>query len=200
MLHISVIRQSVYWTTGSFNYVYPLFMLFWYWYTLQKYSEDNFNGKKLIFTSILAFFSSATVEQGGMMAFGLTLLFFLYKFIHHKKKLEHVNLKRLLVILLFSFIGIASVICSPAQLIRFNLESNETFNSVDSIKKGFDFFINIFILKDYYRPQVILVLLSIFLSFITSKKFNSDEIFMLVTSFILRYRFSNNDVHITCVW
>lgn len=85
MLNIFVIRQSVYWTTGSFNYVYPLFLLFWYWHVLLKNSKENFKGKKLFFTSILAFFASATVEQGGMMAFGLTVLFFLYKFFDNSK-------------------------------------------------------------------------------------------------------------------
>ena len=75
MLNINVIRQSFYWITGSFNYIYPLFMLFWYWYVLLKFSKDNFKGKKLLLTSILSFFASATVEQGGIMAFGLTVLF-----------------------------------------------------------------------------------------------------------------------------
>ena len=88
MLDIFVIRQSVYWITGSFNYVYPLFMLFWYWHVLLKYSNENFKGNKLFFTSILSFFASATVEQGGMMVFGLTTIFFLYKiFINKKNKI-----------------------------------------------------------------------------------------------------------------
>ena len=79
-------------------------MLFWYWYILLKFSKDNFKGKKLFLTSTLAFFASATVEQGGMMSFGLTLLFFIYSFINNKKNNDKTNLKRLSIILLFSFI------------------------------------------------------------------------------------------------
>lgn len=203
MLNIYVIRQSVYWTTGSFNYVYPIFMLLWYWYVLTKFSKDNFEGKKLMLTSILAFFASATVEQGGMMAFGLTVLFFLYKFINNKKKNEKNNLKKLAIILVCSLIGIASVILTPAQFIRFGLESDETYSIIDSIKNGISFLIKTFIIKDFYRPHIILVLLALLLSFITmkkSEKINDTQGFTLITSFVLRTWFANHDACFSSLW
>ena len=203
MLNIWVIRQSVYWTTGSFNYIYPIFMLFWYWYVLIKNSKDNFRGKKLLLTSLLAFFASATVEQGGMMAFGLTILFFLYNYINNKKKNTSNNLKRLSIILVYSFIGVASVILTPSQFIRFGLEAEESFNMLDSIKNCIKFLIQTFIIKDFYRPQVVLVLLAVLLSFITikkSEKLNTEQIFTLITAFILRNWFANDDDCFTCLW
>lgn len=210
MLNIWVIRQSVYWTTGSFNYVYPIFMLLWYWYVLFKFSKDNFKGKKLVLTSLLAFFASATVEQGGMMAFGLTVLFFIYNFINNKKKtsidnltLNRVKLAPILIILACSFIGVATVILTPSQFIRFGLEAEESFNMLDSIKNCILFLINTFIVKDFYRPQVILVLLAVLLSFISikkSNKLNDEQGFTLITAFILRSRFANNDDCFPSLW
>ena len=188
MLHIYVIRQSIYWTTGSFNYIYPLFMLMWYWYILFKYDKNNFKGIKLFYTTLLAFFASATVEQGGMMVFGLTLLFFLYKLIINKKENKTANFKKLLLILIFSFIGVASVTITPSQFIRFGLETKENYNVINSMKEYIKFLINTFVIKDFYRPQILLLLLSVILSIITlkkSKKFNDLESFTLITAFIL---------------
>ena len=189
MLDIYVIRQSVYWVTGSFNYVYPLFMLLWYWYVLFKFSNDNFKGKKLLLISILAFFASATVEQCGMMAFGLTVLFFLYRFIINKKTGNLNSGQSILapiIILICSLVGIVSVICSPAQFIRFGLEAKESFSIIDSIKNGTVFLKNVFL--NLYKPHLILLLLTLVLSFITikkSKNLNKKQIFILGSSFIL---------------
>lgn len=186
MLNIMVVRQSVYWITGSFNYVYPIFMFFWYWYTLLKNSKMNFENKKIITTSLLAFFASATVEQGGMMSFGATVLLFIYFLIDNKKNNGNHNLKRLSIILLCSFIGIISVICSPAQFVRFGLETDETFSRLDSAKECIKFLIKTFTTK--YIPQVILALLSVFTMFITrkkSKKFNANQIYLIISSIIL---------------
>lgn len=190
MLNINVIRQSVYWITGSFNYVYPLFMLFWYWYVLLKFSKDNFKGKKLLLASILAFFASATVEQGGMISFGLTVLFFLYKFIINKRNKNVMTRRSILaptVILICSLIGVVTVICSPAQFIRFGLESKENFNITTSFKNGINFLIYVFINSRLYKPHIILLLFTVFLSFITIKKSNKlscAEIFILVSAVI----------------
>lgn len=203
-LNIWVIRQSVYWTTGSFNYIYPIFMLFWYWHVLIKNSKENFKGNKLFLTSILAFFSSATVEQGGMMAFGLTVLLLLkIIFNNRKSKNNKIKLTPILIILFFSFIGVASVILTPSQFIRFGLEAEENFNILISIKNCIIFLINTFIFKDFYRPHVLLALLSLFFTFLTIKKsdkLSSEQTFTLITSFILRSWLTINDYCFTCLW
>ena len=72
-LGISIMRESVFWLTGSFNYVYPCFMLLAYWTVLLKID----NKKYFVLAIILGFLSSSTVEQNALMTFGLTLLTFL---------------------------------------------------------------------------------------------------------------------------
>ncbi len=185
-LNIYVIRQSVYWITGSFNYVYPIFMLFWYWYILLKNSKTNFNNKQIISTSILAFFASATVEQGGMMSFGATFLLFVYYFLDNKKNNANHNLKRLGIILLISFIGIISVVCSPAQFNRFNLEKENAKPFVESVKDYIKFLANTYIFK--YSMQVLLAVLAVILIFIQRKKLekvNYNQIYLIISSIIL---------------
>ena len=179
-----VIRQSTYWITGSFNYIYPIFMLVLYWYILLKFSKTNFYKKDFLLLIILAFLASATVEQGGVMAFGLTILFFIYNIIIKRT----VILKKLGFVLLSSLIGILSVICSPAQFTRFGLETSESFSLLSSVKNGFNFLIYVFIKSDLYRPHILLLLLTVFISFITLKKsqrISHFEIFLLLTTFIL---------------
>ena len=124
MLHIDVVRQSVYWVTGSFNYVYPTFMLFWYMYELFKNFKSDFN-KNLFSLVILAFFATATVEQAGMMSFGTTVLLLIYSFIKNKKSDIKGCYKKIIIVLLASALGLASVILAPSQFIRIGLEENE---------------------------------------------------------------------------
>ncbi|MBQ9266798.1 MAG: hypothetical protein IJ217_00685 [Clostridia bacterium] len=117
LIGISVSRQSIYWLTGSFNYVYPVFLLFVFWYFLLKYRE---NPKHTWLMCILSFLAAATVEQGGMMAFGLCFLLVIRDFIVNKK----VD-KKQIAIWVFALFGVATVILSPATFVRFNLENQE---------------------------------------------------------------------------
>lgn len=185
MLHISVIRQSVYWTTGSFNYVYPIFMLFWYLYALFKAFKNNFEGKQF-FLILLALLASATVEQASMMVFGSTLLLLVYLLIRNKKLKENNNLKKLVFILLATFIGLSSVILAPGQITRIGLEENESISLIENAKNCILFLIKTF--ATVYLPQVALaiVLLLLFLIFYKKiRKLNFDEIYLLITSIIL---------------
>lgn len=80
-LDILITRQSVYWLTGSFNYVYPILMLLSYWYFLVRFNNENMG---FVLTLILSFFASATVEQISAMVFGLTLLVIINNWILYK--------------------------------------------------------------------------------------------------------------------
>ena len=117
--------------------------------------------------------------------------YFLYRFIINKRNKTVLHGRVTLaptVILICSLIGIVSVICSPAQFIRFSLEAKEEFNIINSFKNGINFLINIFIKSDIYKAHIILLLFTVFLSFITIKKANKlsyDEILILVSSVIL---------------
>lgn len=126
-LDILITRQSVYWLTGSFNYVYPLFVFFAYGYYLCNYNIDKKNFKIVV---ILALLASATVEQISVMTFGLTILLIISNYIKEKK----LN-KGLLIILFVTLIGMTSIIFSPSLNIRYGLETKDTFSVLDSSKE-----------------------------------------------------------------
>lgn len=130
-LAITITRQSVYWITGSFNYVYPLFCFFTYWYCLQ-----NINSFKYFAPAILlGFLASASVEQAGMMTFGLTLLTFLSHFTGFKqiKDIVHSHFKEFILVIV-TLIGVSSVLFAPSQWVR--LEEEETSRSTSEIVVG----------------------------------------------------------------
>lgn len=143
-LGIALSRECIYWLTGSFNYVYPLFMLFIYWYALLKYRE---NKKHSTLMCILAFFSSATVEQGGMMAFGLTLLLFARDYFVDKK----IDKERIFI-LCSSIIGIASVLLSPATFVRYQAENQERLSIGESAINLAKYLANAFLLSKWMLP------------------------------------------------
>lgn len=185
MLNIIVIRQSVYWVTGSFNYVYPIFMLFWYLYSLFKSYKNNFSKNQFLLI-LLALFASATVEQGTMMVFGATLVLFLYIIFKNKKLKETTNYKKILFILIATFLGTCATILAPSQFIRIGLEKSSSSNLVENIFNCMLFLIKTFALE--YTPQVLLAVTSLALFLFFSKKrekFSIDEIYLLVTTIIL---------------
>lgn len=119
-LDISITRQSVYWLTGSFNYVYPLFLFFAYWFCLNKIE----NKKWFIASIFVGLLSSATMEQSAMMTFGLTVLMTLshFKGFNKIKDFIQTNSKRL-ILCLITFIGLCTVILAPAQFKRIEIEN-----------------------------------------------------------------------------
>ncbi len=120
-LDIMISRQSVYWLTGSFNYVYPLFIFFGYWYAILHTK----NKWQFVGTCILCILSSTSMEQSGMMTFGLTLLLLLSK-IEKKSDLKTVWKTNfpLLFLCLLSFIGVCSVLFAPSQFIRIGISGD----------------------------------------------------------------------------
>lgn len=121
-LDILVTRQSVYWMTGSFNYVYPICMFFIYWYCLLKIDESK---KNFICAIIFGILGAASVEQMGMMTFGVTVLTLLSKVESIKditkkngiKELFQKN-KRIVWMLIVTFVGLATVLLAPGQFVR----------------------------------------------------------------------------------
>ncbi|MDP4109645.1 MAG: DUF6056 family protein, partial [Bacillota bacterium] len=112
-LNISVTRQSVYWLTGSFNYVYPLLMLLIYWWFLSA------EGEKSRVLPVFAFLSAATTEQVSLMTFGLTILYFLENMVFGKSKRKMIYA----VCLTASVAGMLSVLCAPSVLYRASIEN-----------------------------------------------------------------------------
>lgn len=128
VLDISITRQSTYWITGSFNYIYPTLLLLIYWYLLKNIERKKFFAAS-IFVGILA---AATVEQAGIMVFGLTLLTFLSKVNFVKKnffkefKTAFKSNSRLLILIFATLIGVLTVVLAPSQFVRISEETTET--------------------------------------------------------------------------
>lgn|GEM_PF-2210006 len=111
LIDISVARQSIYWLDGSCNYLYPLLMLLTYWLALRRFLARA-AGSPLL--PVLAFLASATTEQGGMMAFGLTLLL-----LAHYRLVQGGRLRlRQGAIVLCSLLGLLTVVCAPGVFHR----------------------------------------------------------------------------------
>lgn len=155
-IEITVTRQSVYWLTGSFNYVYPCVMLLAYAFTLTKIENKKYYCASLI----LGFLSAATMEQSAMMSFGLTILVFLSKFKDLKNIKQTIkDNKKILALLLVTFIGACTVLLAPAQFNRIKIET-EKISIIDKMKD------NIILLLGFYtRSYTILVYSIIFTIF-----------------------------------
>lgn len=122
------------------------------------------------------------LEQAAMMAFCLTLLLLFYALI----KGEKYKTKNILILLVISFLGMATVIFAPSQFIRIGLETDENVSIFETIKNNL-----LFLIKDYapeYAYQIIVAMISVISFFLFRGKrseITSDDIFLLITIFIL---------------
>jgi hypothetical protein len=111
-MHENIISQSVYWLTGSFNYIYPMFMLMLLIFNYYKQKKPNWK------IYLLGFFAGATVEQAGMMAFGFLVLNMMHKYFVLKEKLK----KEDVLLVSMTLIGLLTVILAPATFLRATVE------------------------------------------------------------------------------
>ncbi|WP_026894979.1 DUF6056 family protein [Clostridiisalibacter paucivorans] len=189
-------RQSIYWITGSFNYIYPLLLLFFYWYSILKVVHKKNISKYL---PLIAFFSTASVEQGGMMAFGLTLMIIL-----EKKYIQKTKVERVLWYSLFSSIlGLVSIIASPSLFYRAGMENSPGNGLFDLIiynikMQSFTvFFSNV--TKPYIIASIlgaITILIEYYKICLARKKKNVLFIIVLgiMSIFLWLYVINNNDI------
>lgn len=152
-MNIDMTRQSVYWLTGSFNYVYPIFMLLLYWYMLSKMNTH----KKLHWiTPIFAFLSASTVEQVCLMSFGLTILtIFEQKYIRNNK----IN-KMLIYSLIASTIGMLTVLMAPATSVRRSLEHPPVDGFIELLKFNINHQGQTFLFSKIMMPYLLMAILS----------------------------------------
>lgn len=135
---INVTSYAVYWLTGSFNYLFPVFLLFLSYYLYQKMLK-NPQSKKVLYYFIL-FVSGATMEQSGLMLLGLI---FLESFNHVfilKNKLNKLRVLSLIMV----FLGYLTVIFSFGTFERFkysgiNGDLNQLINNIVFIIRLFFF-------------------------------------------------------------
>ena len=122
-----ITRQSVYWLTGSFNYVYPMFLLLFYWYLLLRDIEKQRSRWVL---PVLAFLSAATVEQGSLMTVGLTFLTLVeLRWIQGKKINRVIN-----ITFITACVGMLTVLMAPAVLHRAAVEDAPVQGLINLIK------------------------------------------------------------------
>lgn len=164
-LDIEMTRQSVYWLTGSFNYVYPIVMLLLYWYVISNFKKLS---KLKFLLPLLAFLSGATVEQISLMTIGLMVITIIdIKFIK-KEKVD----KWFYIALMLSIIGSASVIFAPATFVRIGLENSEKIPLMQLIKLNVKNQLGLFLYAKYMLPfNILTILASGFCIFKLSSKF-----------------------------
>jgi len=115
LLHIDMTRQSVYWLTGSFNYVYPVFMLLLFWFVLRR---ATMTGKGWKLAAALSLVTAASVEQAGMMCLGLCLIVIIESRIICKQAIR----PAMWVTAALALAGVATVVCAPGVLFRAGME------------------------------------------------------------------------------
>ncbi|MDR2420950.1 MAG: DUF6056 family protein [Oscillospiraceae bacterium] len=69
LIGIDVGRESVFWLTGSFNYVYPVVMALLYWHLLKRGEEGR--GPRFLIP-VAGFLAAASVEQAAIMTVTVT--------------------------------------------------------------------------------------------------------------------------------
>ena len=134
-------------------------------------NKIDFGKKYFILAIIFGFLASASVEQVGMMAFGLTLLTLFAK-MEGINKFFNKN-KKLLVLLFVTLVGLLTVILAPSQLIRLN--SNPEIDTLERIENNLYFITYEFTGTKAILPYVLLFNLAIFIYSLTEKEKNTSR-------------------------
>ena len=184
LLSITMTSQSVYWLTGSINYLYPVAMLFACYICFAKTLREV--PKRRIWLSILAFLAGATVEQAGLMVVGILTADALFYWAKEKNLPPASHIAAIIA----AVIGYATVVFAPGTFVRQSLETMDlsfTFEGLRGI-------VNAFVLHDATALFHALICLSciLWLLLIGKKRRGIDLIlslvfFVLGTFFILWY-------------
>ncbi len=151
-LHISMTRQSVYWITGSFNYVYPFFLFILFWYLITKTEISNYN---LIVLCLIGFLSAATTEQNAMITIGLVFMYVINDLIVNKR----IN-KKLIFAFIFTLLGALTVFLAPATFYRYTLENEEKVSLLLIVYQNIKYIYGKFIISKAMIAYQILFILS----------------------------------------
>ncbi len=83
MTEIAILRQSVYWATGSLNYLFPATLTLWYIFFLRRAVSRE---AKIYPLSLLAFITGATTEQASAAALLAVLWLMVHSFLQKRSK------------------------------------------------------------------------------------------------------------------
>lgn len=104
------LRQSVYWATGSMNYLFPVFLTLLLFYKLRKnVSSDRLSPLVLI----IAFFACSSTEQAAFASL-ITVILFVYTSVLNKKRLA----PSYVLCLLLAVVGFILLFAAPGNAIR----------------------------------------------------------------------------------
>lgn len=111
-LDIRITNQSIYWETGSWNYIFPFVLLLGTWLILERRRSGKGNPAVLC---VLTLLSAATTEQNAMMTVGLIFLYLADSWWIRREKAD----KAMLWALGFAIFGALTVLAAPSQWTRF---------------------------------------------------------------------------------
>jgi len=102
---IAITRETVFWLSGAFNYLYPMLLFFAAYYIFAKSLAQN---KKTPILPLLTFLAAATMEQIGLM-FMVALFLCFGGHVIRKRKINWVHILSLLT----AIAGILTVLYAP---------------------------------------------------------------------------------------
>lgn len=137
---IDITRETIFWLDGSFNYFYPMLLLLLNVYLSRKVINEN---KNYIWLPIIGFISGATVEQVGLMTFGILFMMLVDKVFIKKEKINKIYY----INFIFTIIGYLTIVLAPGNRVRIsNNKSNIFYNIIEISRLNLSDGIQIFII------------------------------------------------------
>lgn len=124
-----VYQETLFWETGSFNYILPVLVVCLLFLSLRE-------GKHLWCTPVLAFLCGSSMEQIGMITFGCLLLWLGYRLVVQKEKTHAVWYA---VSLLTTLAGLLTLVLSPSVRERTYAETGSLTDKISYLFFGFWF-------------------------------------------------------------
>lgn len=196
-LPTEITRESLYWITGSMNYMLPAFMAIIMYYLLKKNIDGSKNTAALFLISFLA---GATTEQGGFVAVALSALLIFATLFYDKKPPR----KLYCFSVLFAVAGFLSVVLAPGTFTRISLSG---VNGLDAPGLWHTVLDNIPVVSVYMTGKAgisyLLALQVLAVFFVTIRDKRISKIFLagplILAAFICQRAFALYDQTV-CVW
>lgn len=206
----SMTEQTAYWLTGSFNYLYPLWLFTWFMHKYIVKNKSEVNGKLMV----LGFFAASSVEQVGMMTIGFVVLLLAYNAylrseatMRLTEKIRTISKKEWMLLMIVT-IGAATVIFAPSVFLRMTLEKNTTNSTLELVLSNLFSEGGLFYKSDAMSPVHVLAILAgfsvLYRRFTTVGKFKKIEwltmcfsafgLLGLILSFVSKQFFPNNSI------
>jgi hypothetical protein len=108
---IAILNQSVYWATGTLNYLFPILLLLAFYYF---YMKSIFLEKKYLWLPVLAFFTAFTTEQVAFCVLAISAFVLFTSAFIRKKRLKPIQI----VIFVSAILGFTILYAAPGNVVR----------------------------------------------------------------------------------